>query len=663
MGFLKHLIHKASQAKSSNLAEASWTPSPRDTKALSKHSYVDALGRVDQIWDWLEQNHGGVLAVHAPHATHPESYTYAELAQQITNAAAAFRCYGIGNDDVVSVFAENSPRWLIADQAIMRAGASNAVRGANTPMEELRYIFQDSGAIGLIVQNAQIWDKLALSDDQKKHLRLVLQLEGEPTHPQVIGWDAFLINGTKTTAADAYANRGPETSTSAIATILYTSGTTGRPKGVPLTHANLLHQIKSLACIAYPPSQSPVLSVLPIWHAYERSAEYYFFSCGCTQTYTTIKQLKNDLPLVKPVVMATVPRLWEAIYLGFEEALKDMPPSRQRLIRGALANSSSYKLSLRQLRNLLIEESTFLQRSRAALLVALRWPLHLLASRTIWPKALHKLTGGRLLYPINGGGAIAPHVDLFFEALGVELLVGYGLTETSPVVSCRRTWRNIRGSSGSPLPKTEFRIIDLETGLVKKFRQKGLVLVKGEQVMSGYLGKPQATSNVLDSEGWFNTGDIGMLLPDGSLVLTGRAKDTIVLSSGENIEPGPLEEYLVASPLFEQVMLVGQDERKLGILIVPNIKLTIDWASKQNISVGSNFEAFAENQTLKKILLREVNDLLSNRKGSRPDERICGIALVEPFTLDNGLLTQTLKQKREQISLRDFDAIEKIYGR
>ena len=234
-----------------------------------------------------------------------------------------------------------------------------------------------------------------------------------------------------------------------------------------------------------------------------------------------------------------------------------------------MANSKAYTLARRRSLDLLIEPLRKRDRLRALAEATRRWPAHALASQLIWPKLRQQLSGGALLYPINGGGAIAPHVDAFFEAVGIELLVGYGLTETSPVVSCRRPWRNIRGSSGLPMPETEFRVVDAETRAPLGYRQRGVVLVRGPQVMGGYLGKPEATAKVLDADGWFDTGDLGMLLPDGSVVLTGRAKDTIVLSSGENLEPGPLEEALVSSPLVEQVMLVGQDERQLAALVVP----------------------------------------------------------------------------------------------
>jgi long-chain acyl-CoA synthetase len=261
---------------------------------------------------------------------------------------------------------------------------------------------------------------------------------------------------------------------------------------------------------------------------------------------------------------------------------------------------------------------------------------------------------------ISGGGALAIHVDGFFEAVGIELLVGYGLTETSPVLTCRRRWNNRRGSSGQPLPGTAIRIVDPESGALLQIGERGRVLAQGPQVMGGYLGKPEATAKVLDAEGWFDTGDLGQLLADGTLVLTGRAKDTIVLSSGENIEPGPLEESLVACTLVEQVMLVGQDRKALGALVVPKAEALASWAREEGLPLP---QGSAADPALLKALTGRLNRRLQARPGARPDERLAGVALVEPFTLDNGLLTQTLKQKRDRIAERDAAAIEAIYGR
>ena len=212
------------------------------------------------------------------------------------------------------------------------------------------------------------------------------------------------------------------------------------------------------------------------------------------------------------------------------------------------------------------------------------------------------------------------------------------------------------------MPDTEFRIVDAETREPLGFRDCGVVLVRGPQVMAGYLRRPEATAKVLDGDGWFDTGDLGMLLPDGSVVLTGRAKDTIVLSSGENIEPAPLEEELVSSPLIEQVMLVGQDQRQLAALVVPRFEAMLAWGVEQGLSLPADFGGTPGDQDLRRLLRGELNRLLSLRVGARSDERVMGVVLVAPFTIENGLLTQTLKQRRDRISGRDRESIQALYG-
>ena len=234
------------------------------------------------------------------------------------------------------------------------------------------------------------------------------------------------------------------------------------------------------------------------------------------------------------------------------------------------------------------------------------------------------------------------HVDLFFESLGINVLVGYGLTETSPVLTCRRTSCNVRGSSGQPLPFTEVKIID-ENNSILQYREIGRIFVRGPQVFEGYLDDMQASIDVLSIEGWFDTGDLGFLIPNGSLVITGRAKDTIVLSSGENIEPNPLEIEILSSNLISQVQLLGQDQKNLSALIVPNIEFIENKFSEKNlIQINQNFE-------IKKYFKSEINSLLKNRSGSRLEEQIIDLIFVEPFSLENNLLTQTLKQKRKEI--------------
>jgi long-chain acyl-CoA synthetase len=426
-----------------------------------------------------------------------------------------------------------------------------------------------------------------------------------------------------------------------------------------LTHANLLHQVCQLGVAVAPQVGDQALSILPIWHAYERSAEYFLLACGCRQTYTTLKHFRSDLQRVQPQYMISVPRLWEAIYSGFEDALATMPPARQQLLKLGLANSRRQALRRRQALDLTLAPEPLPTRLLAGAEALLRWPLHALAAALLWPKVRSQLAGGGLRTVISGGGALPIHVDAFFEAIGIELLVGYGLTETSPVLSCRRPWANRRGSAGRPLADTALKIVDPESRRTLAIGERGLVLARGPQVMAGYFGKPEATAKAIDAEGWFDTGDLGLLMADGSLVLTGRAKDTIVLSSGENIEPGPLEEALAASPLLEQVMLVGQDRKQLGALLVPREDPFGAWAASQGLQPPGDGRA---DPALLRALTRECNRILAARPGSRPDERLGGVALVEPFSIENGLLTQTLKQRRDRITARDQAAIASLYG-
>ena len=653
-------------------AEIHWSNPELDRQAQARRHDWSALQGLDQLWPELERQYGDAVALVAPHDSEDkQTVSFSALRQRIDQAAAGFAALGLGGGEVVALFAENGPRWLVADQGLMRCGAANAVRGSSAPVEELRYILADSGSVGLVVESAALLARLGLDGEACQRLRFVVLLEGEapaapgPANLPCLSWTSFMAQGAAAPPPPA-----PSGGEGRLATLLYTSGTTGEPKGVPLSHGNLLHQVRSLGALVDPKPGDEVLSVLPIWHAYERSVEYFLLSCGCRQTYTTLRNFKNDLQRVRPHYMVSVPRLWEAILSGFEDALTAMPPGRQRLLRAALANSRAFHTARRTARDLTLAPEAPATRLRAQVESLARWPAEALAAAQLWPRMRQQLVGGRLRTAISGGGALAPYVDGFFEAVGIELLVGYGLTETSPVLTCRRQWANRRGSAGQPLAETSLRIVDPESRRTLAIGERGLVLARGPQVMAGYWGKPEATAKVLDGEGWFDTGDLGLLLADGTLVLTGRAKDTIVLSSGENIEPGPLEDALAALPMVEQVMVVGQDRRQLGLLLVPKAEALAAWASAQGLpgSKGSVAGEAGEagpvpaDPALLKALSREFNRVLAARAGSRPDERLAGVAVVAPFTIENGLLTQTLKQRRDRIAKRDEAAIEAIYS-
>ena len=628
-------------------------PLSKKNKFAKNRDFIKNLDHIDQIWEKLKFKCGDTLAVCDLRGKYKEKFSYSELADLITKVSFSFENYGLKKGDVVTVISENSPRWLAVDQGLMRLGAINAVRGINSPSVELDYIIGHSNSVGLIVQSKEIWLKLNNKEELKKRLKFIINLEDEQFE-SLISWSTFISSVEKENSQNNNLEKfNPEIDD--VATILYTSGTTGKPKGVPLTHANFLHQIINLAYIADPEPGTSVLSVLPIWHSYERSAEYFFFSCGCSQYYTIPKFLKDDITQIKPVVMATVPRLWEAIHDGFFQALKKMPSKKQKLIKFLISNSSVFKRSLRKIRNIDINQITF--KSKIPLLgsVISRYPLHKLSTIFLWPNILRQLCGEKLKFPINGGGALPEHVDLFFESLGVDVLVGYGLTETSPVLTCRRRELNVRGSSGQPLSFTEIKIVNDDKKKILKFREVGKILVRGPQVMKGYLNNEIATNDVLSKDGWFDTGDLGFLIPNGSLFITGRAKDTIVLSSGENIEPNPLETEILSSEFINQIQLVGQDKKCLTALVVPNVELVKSKFLEEDLS------KLNLNKKIGTFFKSQINNLLKSRLGARLEEQILDCYFVDAFTLENGLLTQTLKQKRKEIENKYSLQIENMY--
>jgi len=628
-------------------------PLPKNRKFISKRKYLNNIDHVDQIWEYLKLKCGDTLAINDLRGKNKEKYSYSELANLITKVSRSFKKYGLIKGDVVTLISENSPRWLIVDQGLMRIGAINAVRGINSPSIELDFIIKHSNSVGLIVQSKEVWLKLNKKDELKKRFKFIVNLENEKFE-DLVSWPEFIKEGDeKYLKNHSFEEYKPQSDD--VASILYTSGTTGKPKGVPLTHANFLHQIINLAYIADPEPGTSVLSVLPIWHSYERSAEYFFFSCGCTQYYTNPKFLKDDIKKVKPVVMATVPRLWEAIHDGFYLALKKMPLKKQKIIKFLINNSSLFKRNLRKIRNLEINQVSFSSKISLTIAVISRSFIHKLSSAFLWPSILKQLCGERLKFPINGGGALPEHVDLFFESLGIDLLVGYGLTETSPVLTCRRREVNVRGSSGQPLAFTEIKITNENKNKILPLMEIGKILVKGPQVMKGYLNNISATKDVLSEDGWFDTGDLGFLIPNGSLVITGRAKDTIVLSSGENIEPNPLETEILSSEFINQVQLVGQDKKCLTALVVPNIELV------ENKFFEHDLSKLNSNKNISLFFKSQINKLLKHRLGARFEEQVFDCYFVNAFTLENGLLTQTLKQKRREIVNLYSLQIEEMY--
>ncbi|MCG8364589.1 MAG: AMP-binding protein [Pseudanabaenales cyanobacterium] len=651
-----------------------------DTYPLTKQEVSNSRRSVDystvqaipEIWPIAAQRFGQVTALHAPHSQPVVKITYAELCQTIQQFAAGLQALEIKPGDHIALFSDNAPRWLIADQGIMTAGAVDAVRGSQADPEELLYILSHSDSIGLIVQDQALFDKL--SDRLKGvSLRFIILLTNE--HPQnslatkLLNFSQLLDLGTKTPLQPVSFKRD------SLATLMYTSGTSGKPKGVMLSHDNLLSQITAVCSVAHLTPGERVLSILPVWHVYERTFEYFILSQGCTQIYTSIRQVKKDLKDFQPYYMVGVPRLWESIYEGVRKQFREQPASKQKLIHFFLAQSQRYITAKRIWQRLNLEnlEPSILARLWAGLQTVLLWPIHQLGGKLVYQK-VQAATGGQIRFVVSGGGSIADHLEDFYEIIGVTILGGYGLTETSPITHVRRPWHNLRGSDGKPVPGTETRIVDLETRQPLPLGRQGLVLIRGPQVMLGYYKNPEATAKAIDSEGWFDTGDLGKVTGLDDLILTGRAKDTIVLTNGENIEPLPIENACIRSPYIDQIMLVGQDQRSLGALIVPNFDALQQWLSEQALHIQlpdqpqtepppTGFKLVTlEDSEIQALFRQELNREVKNRPGYRPDDRIGPFRLIlEPFSIENGMMTQKLSIRRFIVTEHYRDIIDGMF--
>ncbi|KAI6694758.1 hypothetical protein NL676_022468 [Syzygium grande] len=602
----------------------------------------DEWTAVPDIWRFSAEKYGERIALVDPYHDPPSNITYNQLEQEILNFSEGLRVIGVKPDEKLALYADNSCRWLIADQGIMATGAINVVRGSRSSVEELLQIYQHSESVALAVDSPELYNRIAEVFCDKASMRF-----GNPNDYEIISSDD-------------------------VATLMYTSGTTGNPKGVMLTHRNFLHQIKNLWDIVPAVPGDRFLSILPPWHAYERACEYFIFTHGVEQVYTTVRCLKEDLQQYQPHYLISVPLVYETLYSGIQKQLSTGSAARKLIALSFIRISMAFMDFKR------IYEGKYLTRDQkeplylvsmldcllARIFAAILWPLHMLARKIVYSK-IHSAIGISKA-GISGGGSLPTFIDKFFEAIGVTVQNGYGLTECSPVTAARRPTCNVLGSIGHPIRYTEFKIVHPETDEVLPPGTKGIVKVRGPQVMNGYYKNPSATSQVLDASGWFNSGDIGWMAPHhssgrsrnsgGVIVLEGRAKDTIVLSTGENVEPAELEEAAMRSSLIQQIVVIGQDQRRLGAIIVPNKEEALLAAKRMSIVDANAVELSKEKMS--SLLYEELRTWTS-----KCTFQIGPMLIVdEPFTIDGGLMTPTMKIRRDRVVDLYKDQISKLYS-
>lgn len=605
---------------------------------------------IADLWEYYSTEYADTKAIIDKYSG--LDYSYKEFYEQIKLLASGLQSLGLKKGEHVSLFSENNSKWLLCDQAILFSGAVNAVRGSAAPQSELEYILNHSDSVALFAENLSTILKLE-NIIEKSKLKFVICLSNEAI-PDFIKAKSTIYN------LDEIVERGKHFSyepiavdNNELATIIYTSGTTGCPKGVMLSHENFISQVKVLKKRIEIEKGSVALSVLPTWHSYERAAEYFILSCGGTIAYTNLINLKNDMKEFKPDNFISVPRIWEAFYNGINQELNKQPLNKRIFIQNCLKISEKYIKFKRTAtnRNVLKLNSSALSKLNAFVAANLLYFPHKLADKAVYSK-LRLAFGGNLTQGITGGGAIAGHLDDFYEIIGIEVINGYGLTETSPILTANSVETNLRGSVGKPIDNTFIKIVDTETFMPLENNKTGIVMAKGPQVMKGYYKNPEETEKILSKDGWINTGDLGWLTNNGELVLTGRAKDIIVLSNGENVEPQPIEDACLKSPFIDQIMLVGQDKDALGALIIPNEGSIAEWADKNNIKYD-NASEIKQIPEINRLFRQILKDCVQSRPNYRTFEKIQHIRLLdEPFTIDNGLMTQTMKLRKNEITTR-----------
>ena len=592
--------------------------------------------------------------------------TYGELREEALNYASGLQSLGVKKGDKIGLFAESNGLWMATSVAIQKCGAIDVIRGSNAPIEELHYITAHADCKGLVLRDTKLFNAMKpFLEKYRLDFAIITfpsdNIDTSNIKTKVYTHKEIIELGKSHKFEPVEMNRNDDCS------ILYTSGTTGNPKGVLLNQESTIYQLE----IAHKGFQSQpgenTLQILPIWHAYERVGQCYYISRGCNLHYTTLAGLKNDLATYKIDTFMSVPRIWESIRVGIYQKLKQASPVLYNIFDFAIKTSISYKTHRmygeRRITNKLNYHT--LSTIRHRIIRSFIKPLHVLFYNILYKKIKNTVGLGNIRASISGGGALSMQDELFYDAIGINLRIGYGLTETAPVLTLRNvTDKNYLGSAGTPVEGTDLKVVDPKTFEELPKFQKGLVIVKGPQIMKGYYKDEEATRKVFTEDGYFITGDLGWLTKQNNLVLVGRLKETIVLSSGENVEPVPIEEAILLSPYIDQIVLVGQDKSGIGALIVPSKEaLEKCGINMKDVHSYKDINTFA-NTDLENLIKNEINIHIVKKPNLRVFEKVKQFTLLkESFSVENGLMSATQKVKRNKVFEKYEDVIGNMYNK
>lgn len=555
-----------------------------------------------------------------------------ELVTRVKRLSAALAELGIERGDRVALMAENGPHWPTVDFAALCSGAVLVPIYPTLTAEQAAFIADDAGARVLFVQDR---DRLQALQAKRASMPRIetLVLIGEDSGSVAIPTLESLLERSEPMADEEFEATARQASGDDLATFIYTSGTTGNPKGVMLTHRNIVSNVVNGFSRIDLGNDWTALSFLPLSHSFERTIDYIYFYRGLTIAYAeSVQAVARNFQEVNPHVFVSVPRVYEKVLAKVHESVATSSPLKQRIFHWAQSvarRALPYRV----------------QRSspRGWLGLELR-----LADKLVFSKIKQRL-GDRFQFAASGGAPLGRELAEFFWGAGIEIYEGYGLSETSPILTVNSPGRVKLGSVGFPIPETELIIAE-----------DGEILARGPQIMRGYFNLPDETSEAIDEEGWFHTGDIGEIDQDGFLSITDRKKEIIVNAYGKNIAPAPIENALKSSRFIAQAVVIGDRRKVMSALLVPDFDALRSWAGRTGLQT-TNLPELLRQKSVRELFAEELERV--NQNLARYEQIRIWELLAEDFTIETGELTPTQKIKRRVIDTKFGYIIEEMYQR
>ena len=558
-------------------------------------------------------------------------YSYDDVLEMVEGVGAGLEVLGVEPGDRAAIISSNRPEWAFADYGCLCTGVLSVPIYSTLTAPQVAYILNDCGAKLVFVSDVDKMELAQAAVAQCEQDVTIVVFDAPGAIPDgIVAWTTFLADG-RARAAEwpegelrrrARANEPDQT-----ATVLYTSGTTGEPKGVMLTHNNIASNVLASSIVLPIGPDDNTASFLPLSHILQRMVDYLFFHVGCRIAYPrSILTVVEDFAYIKPTVAVSVPRLYEKIYNGVMEG-RGLKKKIVNWAVGVADRVADVRLAGGEPKGLLGAQYS-------------------LADKVVFSK-VKDAVGGRLRFFVSGGAPLAPALNRFFYSIGLTILEGYGLTETSPVTNVNTPTDFRIGTVGKPIPNTEIKIAD-----------DGEIMMRGPQIMKGYYRRPEDTAEVIDADGWFRSGDIGVIDADGFLTITDRKKDIIVTAGGKNVAPQPLENRLKANDYVEQVVMVGDKRKYVSLLLVPSFTNLETWAEEQGIAF-SDRAALVNDARVQAFMEAEVAREFEGMASYETPKRIA--LLPEEFSIEDGTLTPTLKVKRRVVQERFESVIDSLY--